>query len=309
MQHFISMNQLSKETINHILENAEAVRHKQITFDDQLFGANLFFEPSTRTKMSFEVAQKKLGMETLDFHTDVSSLVKGETLYDTAKTFEAIGANVLVIRHSSDYWIDELEAEGDFSIPIINAGSGKEEHPTQCMLDLLTMYQEFGNVEGRKIAIIGDIKHSRVARSNALALEKLGAEVYLVAAPGFEDDTLHFPYVTIDEAVEFVDVAMLLRVQHERHLHKSETSDYLSLYGLTMERAAKMKDHAIIMHPAPINRGVEIDSRLVESKQSRIFKQMENGVYMRMAILMHVLKEWGIINENEINKRKTLNII
>jgi len=309
VKHFMSMQQLSKETMNQILKEAELIRKSPRTMNKQLFAANLFFEPSTRTKMSFEVAQKKLGLEMLDFHTEASSLVKGESLYDTAKTFEAIGADVLVVRHPSDNWIDEIEEEGYLSIPVINAGSGKEEHPTQCMLDLLTMYQEFGHVEGRKVVIAGDIKHSRVARSNALALEKLGAEVYLSAAPGFEDTSLHYPYITMDEAVEIADVVMLLRIQHERHIHKAETSDYLTLYGLTMKRAAKMQKHAIIMHPAPINRGVEIDSRLVESKQSRIFKQMENGVYVRMAILIHVLKEWGIINENEINERKTLNII
>jgi len=309
VKHFISMQQLSKETMNQILKEAELIRKSPRTMNKQLFAANLFFEPSTRTKMSFEVAQKKIGLEMLDLHTEASSLVKGESLYDTAKTFEAIGANVLVVRHPSDNWIAEMEEEGHLSIPVINAGSGKEEHPTQCMLDLLTMYQEFGHVEGRKVVIAGDIKHSRVARSNALALAKLGAEVYLSAAPGFEDTSLHYPYITMDEAVEIADVVMLLRIQHERHIHKAETLDYLTLYGLTMERAAKMQKHAIIMHPAPINRGVEIDSRLVESKQSRIFKQMENGVYVRMAILIHVLKEWGIINENEINERKTLNII
>ncbi len=309
VKHFISMQQLSGETINHILKEAESIRKSPITINKQLFAANLFFEPSTRTKMSFEVAQKKLGLEMLDLHTEASSLVKGESLYDTSKTFEAIGADVLIVRHPSDYWIDEIEEEGQLRIPVINAGSGKEEHPTQCMLDLLTMHQEFGNVKRRKVVIAGDIKHSRVARSNALALEKLGADVFLSAAPGFEDDSLHFPYITMDEAVEIADVVMLLRIQHERHIHKAETFDYLSLYGLTMERAAKMKKHAIIMHPAPINRGVEIDTKLVESKQSRIFKQMENGVYVRMAILMHVLKEWGIINENEINKRQALNII
>lgn len=309
VKHFISMQQLSGETINHILKEAESIRKSPITINKQLFAANLFFEPSTRTKMSFEVAQRKLGLEVLDLHKEGSSLIKGESLYDTAKTFEAIGANFLIVRHPSDYWMDEMEEEGHLNIPVINAGSGKEEHPTQCMLDLLTMYQEFGNVEGKKVVIAGDIKHSRVAKSNAHALEKLGADVYFSAAPGFEDHSLHYPYITMDEAVEIADVLMLLRIQHERHIYKTETCGYLSLYGLTMERAAKMKKHAIILHPAPINRGVEIDTRLVESKQSRIFKQMENGVYVRMAILIHVLKEWGIIDENKINERKMLNII
>ncbi|WP_152656458.1 aspartate carbamoyltransferase catalytic subunit [Oceanobacillus sp. CFH 90083] len=309
MKHFISMQQLSKETMNQILKEAELIRKSPKTINKQLFAANLFFEPSTRTKMSFEVAQRKLGLEVLNLYEEGSSLIKGESLYDTAKTFEAIGADFLVVRHPSDYWMDEIEEEGQLNIPVFNAGSGKEEHPTQCMLDLLTMYQEFGNVEGKKVVIAGDIIHSRVAKSNARALEKLGADVYFSAAPGFEDHSLPFPYITMDEAVEIADALMLLRIQHERHIHKTETDDYLSLYGLTMERAARMQKHAIIMHPAPINRGVEIDTRLVESKQSRIFKQMENGVYVRMAILIHVLKEWGIINENDINECKALNII
>ncbi|WP_010649431.1 aspartate carbamoyltransferase catalytic subunit [Oceanobacillus massiliensis] len=304
MRHFVSVNQLTTEEIYAILRKAESYQKQKVMLNQQLFAANLFFEPSTRTKMSFNVAQKKLGLEILDFHSESSSVLKGESLYDTARTFEAIGSDLLVIRHPSDHWLDELDNR--LSIPVINAGAGKEEHPTQCMLDLLTIYQEFGCIEGLKIAIAGDIKHSRVARSNALALQKLGATVFLTAAPGFEDDELELPYISIDEAVEICDVTMLLRIQHERHLHKAETSDYLELYGLTEEREKRMKEQAIIMHPAPINRGVEIDTDLVECRRSRIFKQMENGVYVRMAIMMHVLNEWGIINENNIEKRYSL---
>jgi len=302
MRHFLSVNQLQVEDIYAILNTAESCRQNNNSINKQLFAANLFFEPSTRTKMSFIVAQRRLGMEILDFHSDSSSVLKGESLYDTAKTFESIGANLLVIRDQSDTWFKELEDR--LSLPIINAGAGKEEHPTQCMLDLLTIYQEFGCIAGLKIAIVGDIRHSRVARSNANALRKLGAEVFLSAAPGFEDETLDFQYVTIDEAVDTCDVIMLLRIQHERHLHKAETSNYLTLYGLTKERESKMKSRAIILHPAPINRGVEIDTDLVECSRSRIFKQMENGVYVRMAIMMNVLKEWGTIDENTFEERQ-----
>ncbi|MFS0751916.1 aspartate carbamoyltransferase catalytic subunit [Oceanobacillus sp. 1P07AA] len=309
MRDFISVNQLEADEMYQIIRKANELRDRPNQLNRQLFAGNLFFEPSTRTKMSFTVAERKLGVEILDFHTEESSLAKGESLYDTAKTFEAIGANFLVIRHPSDQWISELEQEGKLNIPVINAGSGKEEHPTQCMLDLLTMYQEFDSIKGLKVIIAGDIKHSRVARSNAMALTKLGAEVIFSAAPGFEDDTLDYPYLTMDDAVEEADVVMLLRIQHERHLHKAETSDYLSLYGLTKERYKKLQDHAIIMHPAPINRGVEIDTSLVESEKSRIFKQMDNGVYVRMAIIMHVLSEWGIIHENNLIKRKSLTAI
>jgi aspartate carbamoyltransferase catalytic subunit len=304
MNHFISINQLTDKQIFNLLENAAKFKKANYQIPTQLFAANLFFEPSTRTKISFNVAERKLGLESLDFYAEGSSLYKGESLYDTVKTFESIGANVAVIRHEADDWITELES--GITIPIINAGAGKAEHPTQGMLDLLTIYEEFGKFEGLKVVIVGDIRHSRVAKSNAHALERLGAKVYLSAAEGYEDDTLKFPYISLDEAVQFCDVVMLLRIQHERHEQKHETTNYLTQYGLTIERESKMQQHAIILHPAPINRGVEMDGALVECNRSRIFKQMTNGVYVRMAILTHVLTEWGIIDENLIEKCDTV---
>ncbi|MFC4557038.1 aspartate carbamoyltransferase catalytic subunit [Virgibacillus kekensis] len=291
-RHFLSTCYMSRAEILDILNVAEKLRKENHRFTRQLFVANLFFEPSTRTKMSFQVAEKKLGLESLDFHMDLSSVTKGESLYDTAKTYEAIGADMLVVRHQDDNWYEKLQS--GISIPIINAGAGKSEHPTQCMLDLLTIYQEFGAFDGLNVVIAGDIRHSRVARSNAAALTTMGANVYLAAAPGFEDLQLNYPYVSMDEATEMCDVLMLLRIQHERHEHvASNLSIYLKEYGLTNQREATMKDHAIIMHPAPVNRGVEIEDELVECKRSRIFKQMENGVYARMAIITKLLKEWG----------------
>lgn len=306
MKHFISVSQLTTEEIYSTLELAENYQRGNIRGNDQIFAANLFFEPSTRTKMSFVVAQRKLGLEVLDFHAETSSVQKGESLYDTARTFESIGANLLVVRHPSDDWYNEINA--NINIPIINAGAGKAEHPTQCMLDLMTIYQEFGSFNGLNIAIAGDIKHSRVAHSNAQALRRLGANVFLSAAPGFEDFTLDFPYITIDEAVETCDVMMLLRIQHERHDQSQKQDHYLENFGLTKEREQRMLDHAIIMHPAPINRGVEIDSDLVECERSRIFKQMNNGVYVRMAIMTNLLKNWGIIHENTFEERKVFDI-
>ena len=304
VRHFISVNQLTNKDIYSLLETADRFQHEQLQINQQLFAANLFFEPSTRTKMSFVVAQKKLGMEELDFHCETSSVQKGESLYDTARTFESIGAQMLVVRHPADTWVDEINA--NINVPIINAGAGKKEHPTQCMLDLLTIYQEFGYLKNLNIVIAGDIKHSRVARSNANALKRLGVKVYLCAAPGFEDDTLDFPYVTMDEAVELCDALMLLRIQHERHERANNlTSNYLQNFGLTKERERRMQDHAIILHPAPINRGVEMDTDLVECNRSRIFKQMTNGVYIRMAIMTKLLQEWGILHEHAIEKRQT----
>ncbi|WP_174613181.1 aspartate carbamoyltransferase catalytic subunit [Virgibacillus ihumii] len=301
MRHFVSTRHLSETMMFSILKKAEGMRTGVQKLPRQLFAANLFFEPSTRTKMSFIVAERKLGIETLDFQMETSSVVKGESLYDTAKTCEAIGANVMVIRHQDDDWYKELT--NDLSLPVINAGAGKGEHPTQSMLDLLTIYQEYGTFSGLKVVISGDISHSRVARSNAYALQTLGAKVYFAAAPGFEDSSLDFPYISIDEAVETCDVLMLLRIQHERHGQNScDTVSYLENYGLTTERERKMKDHAIILHPAPVNRGVEIDSCLVECPRSRIFKQMENGVYIRMAIIQTLVKEWGMYHEIALEK-------
>lgn len=300
MNHFISINQLSNEQITRLLEKAKTYKATNYAIPKQLFAANLFFEPSTRTKMSFTVAERKLGLEALDFYPESSSIQKGESLYDTVKTFESIGADVLVIRHQADDWITELEQS--INIPIINAGAGKAEHPSQCMLDLLTIYEEYGRFENLNVVIVGDIKHSRVAKSNAHALKRLGANVFLSAAPGYEDESLEYPYVSMDEAIPFCDVVMLLRIQHERHDEKHETSSYLTQFGLTKERESKMQKHAIILHPAPINRGVEIDGDLVECSRSRIFKQMENGVYIRMAILTYVLEEWGIIDESLIKE-------
>ncbi|MFD2044031.1 aspartate carbamoyltransferase catalytic subunit [Ornithinibacillus salinisoli] len=300
MRHFISLNQLTNDEVYTCLETAEAYRNRTKRCNQNHFVANLFFEPSTRTKMSFTVAEKRLGMNVLDFQSATSSMTKGETLYDTAKTFEAIGADLLVIRHQSDDWFKELKEK--ITIPIINAGAGKAEHPTQCMLDLLTIYQEYGTIENLKVVIVGDIKHSRVAKSNAEALKRLGAEVFFSAAPTFKDDSLEFPYLSMDEAVEICDVLMLLRIQHERHENQTETTNYLEEYGLTKQREKRMKKESIILHPAPVNRGVEIDSGLVECKRSRIFKQMENGVYVRMAIITQLLQGWGKSNEYALEK-------
>lgn len=280
----LSMSTLSVDEINSILE--DALQFSQ-TFQDWQFSkpklvANLFFEPSTRTHYSFASAELQLGCKTIDFNASSSSVAKGESLYDTVKTFEAIGYEAVVIRHTQDEYFKELEG---IEIPILNAGDGCGNHPTQCLLDLYTIRAEFGHFEGLKVAIIGDILHSRVAASNYDALTRLGAEVRF----GGLDEWLPSdkPQISIDEAVEWADVIMLLRIQHERHAEHMQLSktEYLEKYGMTKKRYARMKEHAILMHPAPVNRGVEIDSDLVEAEKSRIFKQMENGVLVRKAVL------------------------
>lgn len=250
---------------------------------------NLFFEPSTRTRFSFEVAAKKLGYHVLNFDPKVSSTEKGETLYDTLKTFEAMGVAATIIRTSEENILQEVAPL--VKVSVINAGAGANEHPTQGLLDLLTMRQHFGKIEGLKVAIIGDVKHSRVANSNIVGLGKFGATVMLAGPqlwmPNASSDLLedHVSIVNVDEAVANADVVMLLRVQKERHTLTSQYDNYLEQFGLNKKRFAMMQDHAVIMHPAPFNRGIEIDGDLVEVPRSLIYKQVNNGVAVRMAVL------------------------
>ena len=200
----------------------------------------------------------------------------------------------MVIRHGQNQYYDELK---NIKIPIINAGDGTGNHPSQTMLDLMTIKQEFGSFKDLKIAIVGDVKHSRVANSACDILRKLGSKVYFSGPREWFDEgsLMNGTYLEIDELIPEIDVLMLLRIQHERHHQKIKYSpeEYLRKYGLTKEREKKMKPSAIIMHPAPVNRNVEIDSDLVECSRSRIFKQMENGVFARMAILKNTLEQKG----------------
>ncbi|PIC81453.1 aspartate carbamoyltransferase [Sporosarcina sp. P18a] len=289
MEHLVSMKDLTVEEIMLILDRAAIF--KRLGFRE-LPGTytvcNLFFEPSTRTKTSFEMAERKVGAQIIPFETSFSSTLKGESLYDTIRTLEAIGLDALVIRHPADGFYEELIKRTN--VAIINAGDGSGQHPTQSLLDIFTIQEEFGHFAGLKVLIAGDIAHSRVARSNAEALRKLGAEVTFLCPPEWagEFDSVD----NWDEVIETSDVVMLLRVQHERHNTEMAYTKaaYHEQYGLTIERAARMKKGAIIMHPAPVNRDVEIADSLIESPQSRIFKQVENGVYIRAAVLELILK-------------------
>ncbi|MCI3936570.1 aspartate carbamoyltransferase catalytic subunit [Chryseobacterium aahli] len=290
-----TITELSTEKINKILTEALAFANgKTAKIEGEVFCSNLFFEDSTRTKTSFDVAERKLGLQVVPFDASNSSVNKGESLYDTVKTIESIGVNLVVIRDKKERYFDELK---NINIPVINGGDGTGNHPSQCMLDLLTIYQEFGTFEGLKIGIVGDVKHSRVANSNAEALRRLGAKVYFSGPEQWFDEgaLINGTYLSVDEMIHDVDVLMLLRIQHERHDSKMSfsASEYHKKYGLTKTREKTMKKEAIIMHPAPINRGVEIDTDLVECERSRIFKQMQNGVFARMAILKNALEEKG----------------
>ena len=289
IKHLTRLSDLTIDEILEILQVANRLANGETTCS--LSGgvvANLFFEPSTRTQYSFLMAEQKLGLNTMDFSAQTSSVQKGETLYDTVKTFEAIGVDAVVIRHPQNNYFDELI--GKIDIPILNGGDGSGNHPTQSLLDLLTIYQAYGRFEGLKIAIVGDIAHSRVAHTNIEVMTRLGMDVHLVAPAQFQEPG--YDWEELDEVLEDMDIVMLLRVQHERHdgtmvLTKDE---YHQKYGLTVEREKRMKEGAIIMHPAPFNRGVEIADEVVECNRSRIFKQMSNGVFIRMACLHRSLK-------------------
>lgn len=280
----VSMRDLSKEDIMDILNDALAFSNsnKDWQLPNMMLVANLFFEASTRTHYSFESAELQLGCKVADIATSASSVTKGETLYDTCKTLESVGYNALVIRSKEEFYWEQLEG---LNMPVLNAGDGANEHPTQCLLDLLTIYKEFGRLEGLKVVICGDILHSRVASSDKYAFELFGMDVKFAGPKEFEREG--YESVDFDEAIKDADVVMMLRIQKERGaaLANMYDAEYLEKYGLTKERYAFMKDNAIIMHPAPVNRGVEIDTDLVESKKSRIFPQMHNGMLVRKAVL------------------------
>ena len=289
MKNLLSIEYLSNEQIEHILNRASDFEngatpnlHKQYNI------ANLFFEPSTRTKTSFEMAERKLGLTVIPFDAGFSSALKGETMYDTVKTLEMIGMDAVVIRDKEDEYYNEL-LEG-INVAVINAGDGAGQHPSQCLLDLYTIRKEFGTFDNLNITIVGDITHSRVAKSNATALTRLGANVRFMCPAEWGGDFESFN--SWEGVLEDSDVIMLLRIQHERHaVSKNFSKDsYHDEYGLTAEREKRMKPGAIIMHPAPVNRDVEIADELVECERSRIFEQVRNGVFTRMAILETILK-------------------
>lgn len=290
-RHLLGLKGLGKEDILAILDRAAYWESAPDKVSDRLKGkfvANMFFENSTRTRFSFEVAEKRLGAEVLNFSAAVSSVQKGESIYDTVRTLESMGIDAGVIRMKPIGLLPEIA--GKVNVPLINAGDGNNEHPTQALLDLYTMRKQFGDLKGLVVSIIGDIQHSRVARSNLWGLTAMGAKVQFCAPEEMRARDVDAPYVDMEEAIK-ADVVMMLRVQlerHERGLIKS-AEDYRAAYGLTADRAARMKDHAIIMHPAPVNRGVEIDDELVEHPRSKIFAQMSNGVPVRMAVLERAL--------------------
>lgn len=283
MKNLFTLSDLGIQEINKILD--EAIEFKKGKEYTELKGkkvVNLFFENSTRTHYSFIKAEQNLQMIDTNFNAAASSVKKGESLYDTIRTFEALGFDALVIRHPQNRYFDQLQ---DINLPMMNGGDGTGNHPTQSLLDLMTIKEEFGSFEGLKVTIVGDIRHSRVAHTNIEVMKRLGMEVYISGPEEFNDGSSE--YIPFDQAVKEMDVIMLLRVQYERHGYQMTLSkeEYLENFGLTMKRVKQMKKEAIIMHPAPFNRKTEIDDDVVECEKSRIFPQMTNGVFVRMAVL------------------------
>ncbi|HFI0157430.1 TPA: aspartate carbamoyltransferase catalytic subunit [Streptococcus suis] len=290
LKHLVTMETLSNEEVLGLIQRGLAFKKgESVTLSRKYYASNLFFEDSTRTHKSFEMAELRLDMGMIDFDARTSSVNKGETLYDTILTMSALGVDICVIRHSEVDYYKQLIDSPSIQTSIVNGGDGSGQHPSQSLLDLMTIYEEFGTFENLKIAIAGDITHSRVAKSNMQILKRLGADIYFTGPEEWysAEFDVYGQHVAIDDIVEEVDVLMLLRVQHERHDGSESFSKetYNRLHGLTGERYKRLKEQAIIMHPAPVNRDVEIDDQLVEAPKSRIVRQMQNGVFVRMAIL------------------------
>lgn len=286
MKGLLTLKELSTDKIIEIIEYAISLKQGLSVSYESKKMATLFFENSTRTHYSFVTAMLNLGIKVVDFNASVSSVNKGESLYDTVRTFEALGMDGVVIRHSEDEYFKQLE---NINIPIFNGGDGKTNHPTQSLLDLMTIYEEYGHFDGLKCSIIGDITHSRVAHTNIEIMERLGMKVTISGPEEYNDGSA--TYEPFEEAVKNSDIVMLLRVQFERHQEKMQMTveEYHEKFGLTRTRVNQMKKNAIILHPAPFNRGVEIADDVAECEKARIYKQMTNGVYIRMAVISMVL--------------------
>jgi aspartate carbamoyltransferase catalytic subunit len=305
-RHLLGIEELEPGEIELILDTATAMKEvgaRTIKKVPTLRGrtvVNLFFEPSTRTRMSFELAEKRLSADTLGMTTTGSSVVKGETLTDTARTIEAMSPDIIVMRHASSGAPYQLARVCRSSI--INAGDGTHEHPTQALLDAFTIVERKGRLKGLRVAIVGDLVHSRVLRSNLWLLTKMGADVTVcgpatllppgIGALGVRVST------SLDEAIDGADVIMMLRVQHERMhgLFLPSVREYFNLFGLTPARMSLAAPDAIVMHPGPMNRGVEIDSEVADGPWSVILDQVANGVAVRMAVL-YLLSGEGVTAE------------
>ena len=301
MRHLLSAGDLSRDEATLVLDTAEEMRalaDRPIKKLPALRGrtvVNLFFEDSTRTRISFEAAAKRLSADVINFAAKGSSVSKGESLKDTALTLQAMGADAIVVRHHSSGAPHRLAAAEWTHGSVVNAGDGTHEHPTQALLDAFTMRRHLGELSGRRVTVVGDVLHSRVARSNALLLHTLGAEVTLVAPPtllpvGVEQWPVKVSY-DLDDALGGSDAVMMPRVQRERMAAAFFPSarEYSRRYGLDARRMALLADHALVLHPGPMNRGMEITADVADSARSVIVEQVSNGVAVRMAVLYLLL--------------------
>jgi len=306
-KHFISLKDTPKQDIMKLIETGLSFREvleRPVKKVPTLSGKNilnLFFENSTRTKMSFELAEKRLSADVTNFSASSSSLNKGETFRDTVQNIQVMKIDCIVMRHPSPG--SSLQLTNFVDSIIVNAGDGCHEHPTQAMLDVMSLYEKFETFKNLKVAIIGDILHSRVALSNIYALKTLGVEVTLCGPPhlipvGIKDLGVYVNY-NVDEVLEWADAINVLRIQRERMgigLIPS-VREYREVFGITNKRIENLKKEIVIMHPGPINRGVELDGDIADSDNSIILNQVLNGVAMRMSILYHLLSEGDTIND------------
>ena len=307
-KHLIGLQELSAEEIVYILDTAknfEQVSTRNVKKVPTLRGkvvVNMFFEDSTRTRISFGLAASRLSADVVEFTKKMSSISKGESLIDTATNLEAMGIDTVVIRHSAGGAPKLLTR--CINACVVNAGDGYHEHPTQGLLDVYTMRENKGSLKGQKVAIVGDIAHSRVARSNIWALDKLGAEVYLVGPPTLMPAKVHELPVKVcydlDEVIEELDIINILRIQFERMGGSPFPSirEYKRFFGLTVDRMKRAKSDIVVMHPGPINRGVEIESEVADGPNSVILSQVSNGLAIRMAVLY-------LVNQAAANESKS----
>jgi aspartate carbamoyltransferase catalytic subunit len=297
-RHLLGLEELSAEEITLILDKAQAFRdamdggHKRYAFLTGKTCVNLFFEDSTRTRTSFSLAARRLGADTVDFSSSTSSLSKGETVIDTAKNIEAMGVDVMVVRHRTPGTPHLLAQNLDCSV--VNAGDGPHEHPTQGLLDILTIRQRLGRIAGLTVALVGDIAHSRTARSNIWGLKRLGAKVIVcgpstLVSPRWEEIGVEYSY-SLDDILPRVDVLNLLRIQFERQYTRPFPSvrEYAHLYAMNRDRLERAKDDILILAPGPINRGVEVAPEVADGPHSAILQQVTNGLAVRMAVLQLV---------------------
>lgn len=305
MKHLLTAADLSRDDATAILDNADRFREalvgREVKKLPTLRGRTIitmFYENSTRTRVSFEVAGKWMSADVINVSASGSSVAKGESLRDTALTLRAAGADALIIRHPASGAPQQLAAwtlDEHGGPSVINAGDGMHEHPTQALLDALTIRQRLGSVEGKRVVIVGDVLHSRVARSNVSLLHTLGAEVVLVAPPtllpvGVADWPVAVSH-ELDAELPLADVVLMLRVQAERMNGGffPSSREYSVRYGLSEKRQARLADHAVVLHPGPMLRGMEIAHSVADSSQSAVLQQVSNGVHVRMAVLFHLL--------------------